>query len=93
MPKKNEPIPVPLTEKAKRETMIRSILFSILAGLVIGSIAFFLIQSHKIERCAEVAVVVQSFDVCLERVQGCFFDAEDVLRVGKAIRYKKEHCD
>jgi hypothetical protein len=62
-----------------------------LTGVILGVIVYVVFIVVPYNKCKEAEVVIKSFDVCLE-VPGCFFDADHVLRAGKALKYKQENC-
>jgi len=87
--KTNESISVPASEKTKVVVVIKAVL----VGGFIGALLWIGLMNHNKEKCIDAIVTIQSFDVCTDRLQGCFFIYEDVLKVGRAIKYKKEYCD
>jgi len=67
------------------------ITLTVLAGVAVALMIYLLMVSRMQDRCLEVEVEIKSFDVCIG-LPGCFFDADHIHRVGKAIQYKQDHC-
>jgi len=66
---------------------------AVLFGGLLGVLLWMGIMDNNRKKCIDAVVIIQSFDICIDKVQGCFFIYEDVLKVGRAIRYKAEYCD
>ena len=62
-----------------------------LFGVLLGVLFWMGFQEAKSAKCDRAYVIIQSFDVCNTQLPGCFFTAEDVLKVGQAVRYRKTH--
>jgi len=76
---------------AKTEKWLRWALGAIIACVILWH--GFAFDKRAAERkCDQALVTMQSFDVCYEKLPGCFIDFEDVHLVGKAIDFKKREC-
>ena len=65
-------------------------------GFIVGCLIVWGVSSYseyvRETKCNEALVAMQSFEVCYEKLPGCFVDFEDVHLVGKAIDFKKREC-
>jgi len=65
---------------------------AVILGILLGAAIWAIGAERNKRKCIDSAVIVQSFDVCNDKLQGCFFIYEDVLKVGRAIKYRQDHC-
>jgi len=63
-----------------------------LIGFLIGALLWWGWIEYGERTCTKALVDIKSFDVCI-KLPGCFFDAQDVFEVGRAIHDKEVYCD